>query len=63
MLIEIIKLLRAHVAKIPKLAKEDFVKIDEMLKKAYFASFAVASVKPPGCDPEYRPDPKWSAAP
>lgn len=62
-LIEILKLIRLEITKFPKVAKQDFSKIDELLKKAYYASYAVASVKPPGCEPAYDPDPKWTVTP
>ncbi len=62
-LIDILRLLRIALTKVPKLAKEDFTKIDELLKKAYNASHAVAHVKPPGCEPVYPPDPKWGVMP
>jgi hypothetical protein len=62
-LIEILRLIRIALMKVPKLAKDDFAKIDELLKKVYHASKDVAHVKPPGCEPAYPPDPNWRVLP
>lgn len=62
MLVEIIKHLRLEIAKFPVFAKVDFKKIDEMLVEAYRTSGAVAHIKPPGCEPQYTADPKWTVS-
>lgn len=63
MLVEILKLLRLEIAKFPGFAKAnkaDFERIDAMLVKAYHTSAEVAHIKPPGCEPPYTADPKWT---
>lgn len=61
MLVEILKLLRVEVAKLPAGAvKLEFDKIDKMLTKAYYTSAAVAEIIPPGCEPRFVADPNWT---
>jgi hypothetical protein len=59
-IVETIKLLRLAIANSPVFGKIDFDKVDRSLMHAYESSAAVASVKPPGCEPPYYGDPKWS---
>lgn len=59
-IVETIKLLRLAIASSPVLGKIDFEKVDRSLMHAYESSAAVASVKPPGCEPSFYGDPKWN---
>ena len=61
MLVEILRLLRVEVAKLPTSAvKLEFDKIDKMLTKAYYTSAGVAEIIPPGCEPQFIADPNWT---
>jgi hypothetical protein len=61
MLVEILRLLRVEVAKLPTSSiKLEFEKIDKMLTKAYYTSAAVAEIIPPGCEPQFKADPNWT---
>lgn len=59
MLIEIIRHLRAEIARCCAVSARsaDFKKIDDMLNLASQTSGKVAHIEPPGCDPQYFPPP------
>jgi hypothetical protein len=61
--VKIFQNLRSELAKTSAFAKADFTAFDRLLKEAYHMSAAVAGIKPPGCDPEYNPDPDWKVLP
>ncbi|HEU4766731.1 MAG TPA: hypothetical protein VFS77_05130 [Pyrinomonadaceae bacterium] len=61
LIIETIKLLKIAIASSPQFSNRiNFDEIDRKLRHAYDSSAAVASVKPPGCEPPYYGDPNWT---
>ena len=59
-LVETLRVIRLEMGKFQPGAEQDFEEIDRLLKRAYYACGQVSSIKPPGCDPEYFPDPDWT---
>ncbi len=59
-LVEVIKALKLEIAKLSAFSKANFDEFNRLLEYAYKASAAVASVKPPGCEPAYTVDPGWT---
>lgn len=62
-LVEILRLLRMELAKLPEFAAIDFAEFDTRLKEIYHISGAVAEIIPPGCEPQYPPNPNWPSPP
>jgi len=60
LLVETIKLLRLEMAKFQPRPGQNFEQIDKLLMHAYAASANISSIKPPGCEPSYSPDPNWT---
>ena len=60
MIIETLKHLRQILDQSPAMARADFENFDKWLKWAYYASGAVADIKPPGCEPSLKVDPDWT---
>lgn len=59
-LVEVIKVLKLEIAKLSAFSKANFDEFNKLLEYAYRTSAAVASVKPPGCEPAYTVDPTWN---
>lgn len=59
-LVEVLKALKLEIAKLSVFSKANFDEFNRLLEYAYKASSAVASVKPPGCEPAYTADPNWT---
>lgn len=59
MLVEVLRLLRVEMRKLPAANLLDFEKIDAILTRAYRTSGAVAEIRPPGCEPTLVVDPDW----
>ncbi|HET8783890.1 MAG TPA: hypothetical protein VFM63_15860 [Pyrinomonadaceae bacterium] len=60
MLIEVLRLLRVEMKKLPAAHQLDFERIDAILTKAYHTSAAIAEITPPGCEPTLTADPNWT---
>jgi hypothetical protein len=62
-IVEILRLLRLELAKLPEFAALDFAEFDTRLKEIYHISADVAEIIPPGCEPQYNPNPNWPFPP
>lgn len=60
MLVEVLRLLRVEIKKLPAAHQLDFERIDAILTRAYHTSAAVAEIRPPGCEPTLVKDPNWT---
>ena len=60
MLVEVLRLLRVEIKKLPAAHQLDFERIDAILTRAYHTSAAVAEIRPPGCEPTLVIDPNWT---